>query len=212
MVKIFSCQALVMSATLLSLSFGSHALLAAPASSAPAPVKVVEQSTSSPEIARILKNAMLTDARFTMRRALNIQGLTLTSRGEVHQKRDGNWLWEQKQPFPQKLELTNEEILMSVAGDPVQVVRLDSNPVLYAFASTLKALLRLDVATLDKTFRVEKFVKGDANTPWQLFLTPQEGVFQKILKSVTLTGRAKLERVQFTDADRGVTDITFTPM
>ena len=66
----------------------------------------------------------------------------------------------------------------------MQVVRLDSNPVLYAFASTLKALLRLDVATLDKTFRVEKFVKG----------------------------RAKLERVQFTDADRGVTDITFTPM
>ena len=37
-------------------------------------------------------------------------------------------------------------------------------------------------------------------------------MFQKILKSVTLTGRAKLERVQFTDADRGVTDITFTPM
>lgn len=175
------------------------------------PAKAAPQSATSSEIAKTLKSAMLTDARFTMRRTMAAAGLTITSRGEVHKKADGNWIWDQKTPFPQRIELTNDEMLLSMAGDPVQVMRLDSNPTLYALVATLKALLRLDMATLERTFTVDNFVHGAPGEAWVLHLLPKDPVFQKILRDVTLSGSQKLERVVFIDRNGDKTDIAFAP-
>lgn len=125
--------------------------------------------------------------RFTESKELAILELTLTQTGELHFQSPDRLNKQILSPEASSFEIAGSELTIKSAGNPDQVMMLDDNPQLRAFAESIRAVLAGDLQTLQRHF--ETRLEG-SSAQWMLFLQPVDKLLAMQIDRIEIRGEA----------------------
>ncbi|NOK35202.1 outer membrane lipoprotein carrier protein LolA [Corallococcus exercitus] len=155
-----------------------------------------------------LVDAPLVRGQFEQKKTVAGFKKPLVSKGDFLLARDQGVLWNTRTPFASTLTLTRKS-LSAQQGTGGAAYHLDSTkePALAAVNELLFALLSGDVASLQKRFKVEGALVGDAG--WKLELVPTDAGLARVFKHIHLEGDGYVRQVQLDETRGDSSVITF---
>ncbi len=125
--------------------------------------------------------------RFTESKELAILELTLIQTGILHFQSPDKLDKQILTPVASSFEIDGPRLTIKSAGNPDQVMMLDDNPQLRAFAESLRAVLAGDLPALQHHFHTR--LEGSSEH-WQLILQPVDKLLARQIKQIEVQGDA----------------------
>ena len=125
--------------------------------------------------------------RFTESKELAILELTLIQTGILHFQSPDKLDKQILTPVASSFEIDGPRLTIKSAGNPDQVMMLDDNPQLRAFAESLRAVLAGDLPALQRHFHTR--LEGSSEH-WQLILQPVDKLLARQIKQIEVQGDA----------------------
>ncbi|MEN8166498.1 MAG: LolA-related protein [Pseudomonadota bacterium] len=125
--------------------------------------------------------------RFTESKELAILELTLTQTGTLHFQSPDRLNKQILSPEASSFEIAGSQLTIKSAGNPDQVMMLDDNPQLRAFAESIRAVLAGDLQALQRHFHTR--LEG-SSAQWQLFLQPLDNLLAMQIDKIEILGEA----------------------
>ena len=143
---------------------------------------------------------------FVQTKHLHLFSAPLISKGEFLIAKEQGLIWDQKEPFPVLLILTQDKLIQSFPGAAPEVMSAQQNPMAFYFSSIFLSLFQGDSEALEKEFNLT----FSANNPqWQLILTPKNAPLNKVFEKIEIQGDAYIERISLIEIRKDKTDIEF---
>jgi outer membrane lipoprotein-sorting protein len=156
------------------------------------------------QLMRGLSSVERSQARFVERKYLKVLKAPLELSGTLTYTSPGRLEKRTLKPKPETLIVDADELVIDSKARGRRVLKLQDNPVLWAFVESIRATLGGDIATLERFYRVD--LEG---TPaqWRLYLAPRDRRMNEVISLIHIGGsRARIEliEVQETQGDRSV--------
>ncbi|MCK6264371.1 outer membrane lipoprotein carrier protein LolA [Vibrio sp. ZSDE26] len=144
---------------------------------------------------------------FTQLRHLEMFKQPLSSTGEFTlSKRDG-LLWQQHQPFPVNLVLTENQLRQTFSDQPPQVITAKENPMAFYFSHIFLSVFHGDTEALKAQFELD-FSSSDSQ--WTLHLTPTQAPLNAVFEQIVLQGTQDIDALTLIEVRGDKTEILFT--
>jgi len=115
--------------------------------------------------------------------------------------------WQQTQPFPALLTVTNDTIKQTLPGAPPTVMTAKSQPVVFSFTKIFLSVFKGDTQNIRSYFDI--YFSGDA-ADWQIGLKPKPGILKKAIRSITLAGSKTVREIRINQTHNNQMEITFS--
>ena len=154
-------------------------------------------------------------ASYSEKKHLSLLAVPLSSSGALHYMTDadganGRLVRVVEKPEPSKLTVTEKELRIADKRG-TEVIDLRQSARVRLFVTSLMQVFRGDADALRRHYEVQFRRGGEADDAWRLDLTPKQAPLDKILRSLSLRGRAEaVTQIVLTEpsGDRTVTTVT----
>ncbi|MGI2259711.1 outer membrane lipoprotein carrier protein LolA [Shewanella sp. GXUN23E] len=143
---------------------------------------------------------------FTQVRHMAMFNQPLSSSGQFVLSRELGLWWQQIQPFPVSLILTQDTLSQQFGDDSPQLMSAEENPMVFYFSHLFLSLFQGDTQKLQQQFEVS--LSGTASH-WQLLLTPKHPPLTQVFASIALSGGADLDTLVLSELRGDSTEIHF---
>jgi len=96
----------------------------------------------------------LVRGQFTQQRHLEMFNQPLSSQGQFVLDKSHGLLWQQQNPFPVNLVLTQDKLRQSFAGQAPQVITAEQNPMAFYFSRIFLSVFHGDTSALQREFEL----------------------------------------------------------
>ena len=144
------------------------------------------QNIDLPRLMQLLAEAPAAEVAFTEKKFSSLLAAPLVSSGKLHYRRPDIVEKNIEAPRKESYRFAGEELVMTRDGKERRIP-LSSQPLLAAFAASLRGVLGGDIVLLRKHYELS--LQGD-EASWRLDLTPIDEETLKFVKRVTVSGRA----------------------
>ncbi len=144
---------------------------------------------------------------FIQSRQLKALKLPLKSSGQFLLTQQQGLFWQQLQPFPSLLLVTQDTIKQKMASNPSTELTAKQQPMVFAFSKIFLALFMADPDMLRQHF--DLYLKT-AETHWQLGLTPKTSPMNKLIAHIELTGDSHINQLTITELKGDVMRVDFS--
>ncbi len=161
------------------------------------------------DVAALMKRLAATPevrAAYTERKHSPVLAAPIDSAGTLLYRRPDVVEKQATRPRPERFRILREEVVVERGGKE-QRIALASQPVLAAFAASLRGVLSGDEAVLRRYFKLQ--VSGDEGA-WGLELTPADATLARYVERISVAGRGgQVRRIETleTTGDRTVLEI-----
>lgn len=154
---------------------------------------------------------------FEQERKMEMFSAPLVSSGHFVLAKEYGLHWQQTQPFPVSLVLTQDKLSQSFGGAAPEVIAAEQNPMVFYFSHLFLDLFRGETAQLSEQF--ELTFKGSAESAvtesvgkqqWHLVLTPKTAPLNAVFTSIELEGHDFIDRLVLTEKRGDITVLSFT--
>ena len=144
---------------------------------------------------------------FTQTRTMQMFDAPLESNGQfLLSEQQGLW-WQQTQPFPVSLVLTQDKLSQKMADQPAQILDKKDNPMVFYFSHIFLSLFQGDTNTLTDQFTLDLSSNPDN---WTLLLTPKNAPLNKVFASITIQGSDYIDSVLLKEVRGDQSEIDFS--
>ncbi|MBD1575179.1 MULTISPECIES: LolA family protein [Vibrio] len=144
---------------------------------------------------------------FTQTRSMKMFDAPLESSGQfLLSEKQGLW-WQQSQPFPVSLVLTQDKLSQKMADQPAQVLAKKDNPMVFYFSHIFLSLFQGDTKTLTEQFKLDL---SSNDKHWTLVLTPKAAPLNKVFASITIQGGDYIDSVLLQEVRGDKSDMQFS--
>lgn len=165
-----------------------------------------ENLDSLSKIQQQLTQQAVLRGKFVQTKHLNLFSNPLVSMGNFTLAKDLGLIWDQTEPFPVQLILTQNKLIQSFPNAPAEVMTAQQNPMAFYFSSIFLSLFQGDSQSLEKEFDLT-FTSG--NPQWQLALIPKNEPLNKIFAKIEVYGNLYIDRISLIEVRKDRTDIEF---
>ena len=144
------------------------------------------QSLDLPRLMQMLAAMPATEVSFTEKKFSSLLSAPVTSSGKLLYRRPDIVEKNIESPRKESYRFVGEELLVTHNGKERRIP-LSSQPLLAAFAASLRGVLGGDIVLLRKHYALS--LQGDEPS-WRLDMTPIDEETLKFVKRVTVSGRA----------------------
>ena len=144
------------------------------------------QSLDLPRLMQLLAAAPVADVAFTEKKFSSLLSTPVVSSGKLVYRRPDIVEKNIEVPRKESYRFAGEELVMTRDGKQRRIP-LSSQPLLAAFAASLRGVLGGDIDLLRKHYELS--LQGD-EASWRLDMTPIDEETLKFVKRVTVSGRA----------------------
>ena len=132
-----------------------------------------------------LRQALDSDAAWTMERRLPGSSRTFESRGLVRCRAGRGIVWSVQEPFVSSVEMSTNAMVFADEGVR-RVKSLDELPHYAGIRKATDAFAAGDAKAFDGVFKIEETALSDGG--WRLVLTPEVSAMKRLFTSIELTG------------------------
>lgn len=156
-----------------------------------------------------LAGAQVLSGRFTQQRHLSELPRPLVASGDFLFAREWGVYWHTREPFDSVVTLTPTGIVERAEGSETMRLSADEQPAVRMVAHVFLALFTLDMASLERHFRVFPEAGDGTSGRWSIRLEPRGDAIASVFVNATVSGNDDVEQVVLTDArgDRTVIDL-----
>ncbi|WP_299019760.1 outer membrane lipoprotein carrier protein LolA [uncultured Photobacterium sp.] len=162
-----------------------------------------------PQLQQQLSTQTLVRGDFEQVRKMEMFSAPLKSEGQFLLAQEQGLHWQQTQPFPVSLILTQNKLSQQFGDSKPQVVAAEQNPMVFYFSHVFLSLFKGDTSQLNEQFDI-KLLDSGSEDKWLLVLTPKSAPLNAVFKTIRLTGDRFIEQLTLTEVRGDVTDITFS--
>lgn len=159
------------------------------------------------ELQKVLRRASLIRGDFTQTKTLQMLNAPLKSKGHFLLQKDTGLLWDQTQPFPVVLVLSDKTLYQKMPGQSEQVIHAKDNPLPFYFSRLFLDLFNGNTQTLSGQFSLS--LKGDVKK-WTLTLVPKKPPLSTVFKEISLSGGQYVQALTLQEIRGDKTVIAFT--
>lgn len=157
-----------------------------------------------------LAGAQVLRGQFTQQRHLSELPRPLIASGEFLFAKELGVYWHTRKPFDSVVTLTPSGIVERAEGKETMRLSADDQPGVRMVARVFLALFTLDMASLERHFRVIAESGDGKSSRWSIRLEPRGDALASVFVHANVSGDEDVEQVVLTDArgDRTVIDLT----
>ncbi|MCY7386706.1 MAG: outer membrane lipoprotein carrier protein LolA [Burkholderiales bacterium] len=144
------------------------------------------QSLDLPRLMQLLAAVPATEVAFTEKKFSSLLAAPVVSSGKLHYRRPDIVEKNIESPRKETYRFAGEELVMTRDGKERRIP-LSSQPLLAAFAASLRGVLGGDIVLLRRHYELS--LQGD-EASWRLDMTPLDEETLKFVMRVTVSGRA----------------------
>lgn len=153
-----------------------------------------------------LAKSTLVRGDFKQVRTMQMFAQPLSTTGTFLLDHEKGLLWQQTEPFPIALTLTQNKLRQSINGE-AQVMTDSDNPMAFYFTRLFLSLFKGDTESIKENFTLQLTGEKDA---WTLILTPTKAPIDSVFKTIKIEGNDYLNRVVLSEVRGDVTEMVFT--
>ncbi|MUK71335.1 LolA family protein [Aliivibrio fischeri] len=153
-----------------------------------------------------LAKSTLVRGDFKQVRTMQMFAQPLSTTGTFLLDHEKGLLWQQTEPFPIALTLTQNNLRQSINGE-AQVMTDSDNPMAFYFTRLFLSLFKGDTESIKENFTLQLTGEKDA---WTLILTPTKAPIDSVFKTIKIEGNDYLNRVVLSEVRGDVTEMVFT--
>ncbi len=155
-----------------------------------------------------LRRALDADGAFRMVRVFPETERVLVSTGVVSCAKNRGIVWDVRHPFPASVTMTTNAMIF-VDDEGRREKPLKELPHYDEIRRRTDAFVAGDAAAFKGLFEIES---EEADARWRITFTPESRAMRQLLKSITISGSATLEKAVLSAADGSTSTITFTEL
>jgi hypothetical protein len=144
---------------------------------------------------------------FRQVRELKVLSRPLESRGTFLLVRGTGLLWQQDQPFPLKMTITNATFRTETAGAAPVEIKAEDSPIVFTISGLFLALFTGEDARLGEYFSIE-FQALDGER-WQILLKPVRQPLDNVFSRIRMAGASQIAELLVDDKGGDRTRIVF---
>ncbi|MUK30177.1 outer membrane lipoprotein carrier protein LolA [Aliivibrio fischeri] len=153
-----------------------------------------------------LAKSTLVRGDFKQVRTMQMFAQPLSTTGTFLLDHEKGLLWQQTEPFPIALTLTQNKLRQSINSE-AQVMTDSDNPMAFYFTRLFLSLFKGDTESIKENFTLQLTGEKDA---WTLILTPTKAPIDSVFKTIKIEGNDYLNRVVLSEVRGDVTEMVFT--
>lgn len=147
----------------------------------------------------VLTESPLTVGYFKQTRSIKKLNREFVSTGAFAIDRDAGILWDTQKPFASVLWVGDNSIVQwDSARNTKKTMSAKDNPVFAEFSKTIQSVFSGKFDELERNFKI--FFEQSGET-FSVGLVPKEKAVARVIASITLEGRAELEKVTIVDGE-----------
>lgn len=148
---------------------------------------------------KVLTESPLTVGDFRQTRSIKKLNREFVSTGSFVIDRDAGILWDTRKPFASVLWVGDDSIVQwDSARNAKKTMSARDNPVFAEFSRTIQSVFSGKFDELERNFEIFFEQSGEA---FSVGLVPKEKAVARVIASITLEGRAELEKVTIVDGE-----------
>lgn len=156
-----------------------------------------------------IQRTPIKDQPFIERRLSPLYNRPSESRGVLNYRPPATLEKLTRTPVAEKLVIDAESISLSDGQGKGKTIRLDDEPMLQAYATSLRALVAGDVKPLRRYFDVQ--TQGTQQR-WQVTLKPTEPSLRKLIREIHVQGKAgMIQQIETVEAQGDTVELTLLP-
>ncbi len=159
------------------------------------------------EVQQTLASKNVVRGAFTQTRTMEMFSQPLVSNGQFLLSKAHGLLWDQTDPFPVRLILTQDKLSQRFASQPPQVITAKENPMAFYFSHVFLSVFHGDTQQLEQQFDLS-FQSSPHH--WTLTLVPNSAPLNSVFQNITLTGNTDIEGVTLLEVRGDSTTIEFS--
>lgn len=148
-----------------------------------------------------IKNSLQTQkevrGNFKQIRVIKLLSKPLVSTGTFELSQTKGLTWNQQQPFPSLLIVTDNEISQKIGNNPPTVLTKSEQPIVFAFTHIFLSLFQGDIDLVKSYFTIS--FTGNKNN-WQIQLKPNQSPLDKAIHLIDLSGGKYLSKIKIDQA------------
>ncbi|MDW6001854.1 LolA family protein [Vibrio mangrovi] len=143
---------------------------------------------------------------FDQKRIMALFEQPLLSSGQFTLSHSDGLIWQQDEPFPVHLVLTQNKLQQTFADQPPQLITAQDNPMAFYFSHIFLAVFHGDTDQLTRQFTLT-LIPG---ARWTLTLTPKSAPLDQVFDSIILSGQQYIDTLSLHEVRGDVTEMMFT--